>query len=83
MMKIETIKQAEEFIFNYNWYESRSRNQTEELSTLQHCEQIAIQHQHKKLLYRTRAYLTSYYTQANELALAIKIGTKNNLPRTK
>lgn len=77
MMKIETIKQAEEFIFNYNWYESRSRNQTEELSTLQHCEQIAIQHQHKKLLYRTRAYLTSYYTQANELALAIKIGTKN------
>ncbi len=77
MHLINSITQAKDFIFNYNWYESRSRNQEEELVHLEACEYIALQHNEKRLLYRTRAYITNYYTQANNLYYALKIGIEN------
>ena len=74
---ITDIEQANEFIFNYNWYESRSRNQTQEIATLRLCEELAIKQQQYKLLYRTRAYMVSYYTHVNNLLVALEIGNQN------
>ena len=76
-MKLSNINDIEDFILQYNWYESRSRNQEEEIALLRTCEAFALQHNHKKLLYRTRAYITNYYTQVNDLKLAIEIGIEN------
>ncbi|HNM32881.1 MAG TPA: hypothetical protein PKM51_09010, partial [Chitinophagales bacterium] len=76
-MMITDIEQANEFIFNYNWYESRSRNQTQEIATLRLCEELAIKQQQYKLLYRTRAYMVSYYTHVNNLLVALEIGNQN------
>lgn len=73
---ITDIEQANEFIFNYNWYESRSRNQTQEIATLRLCEELAIKQQQYKLLYRTRAYMVSYYTHVNNLLVALEIEIK-------
>ncbi|MEZ5054931.1 MAG: ATP-binding protein [Chitinophagales bacterium] len=77
MQAIETIEQAEQFIFKYNWYEGRSRNQDEEILFLKKCESIAKEQQHFRLLYRTRAYMVSYYSHINELWIALEIGVKN------
>lgn len=76
-MNNTSIQQAEDFIFNYNWYESRSRNQEDEIMLLKQCETVAIQYQHKKLLYRARAYITSYYTHINDLKTALETGNQN------
>jgi signal transduction histidine kinase len=80
---ITDIEQANEFIFNYNWYESRSRNQEQEIEALRNCEALAIEHQQYKLLFRTRAYMTSYYTHINNLIAALEIGNQNYKDCTK
>lgn len=80
---ITDIEQANEFIFNYNWYESRSRNQEQEIEALRNCEALAIEHQQYKLLFRTRAYMTSYYTHVNNLIAALEIGNQNYKDCTK
>lgn len=77
MQAIETIEEAEQFIFNYNWYEGRSRNQDEEILLLKKCENLAKAQQKLRLLYRTRAYLISYYSHINKLHVALEIGVKN------
>lgn len=75
--ELKNIEQAEEYIFNYNWYNARTHNQDEELLRLKQCEKLAIQHGQNKLLYKTRAYILGHYTQSNELNKALDIGNTN------
>lgn len=77
MEHISEIKEAEEFIYNYNWYERKSKNQEDEYKLLKSCEHLALEHKNQKLLCRTRAYLTSYYTQNNKLQEALDLAISN------
>lgn len=77
MKQFTTIEEVDNFICNYNWYESRSRNQHDEYEILKSCEKIAQQENNSKLLCKTRAYLTSYYSQNNNLQAALDVGISN------
>ncbi len=79
MEYISNIEQAEKFIYNYNWFERKSNDQEQEYRLLKNCEELADSNKNKKLLCKTRAFLTSYYAQNNNLQDALDVGIKNYL----
>jgi signal transduction histidine kinase len=79
MERITNIEEAEKFIYDYNWFEQKSNDQEQEYKLLKTCEELAETNKNKKLLCKTRAFLTSYYAQNNNLQDALDIGIKNYL----
>jgi signal transduction histidine kinase len=77
MTKIETLEEAENFIYNYNLYQSKAENQAELYAILKQCEQLSLDNNNGKLLCNTRIFLTGYYTQVNDLENALHIGLDN------
>lgn len=77
MTTINTLEEAENFIYNYDLFKSKAENQIELYDILRKCENISINYGQLKLLCKTRIFLTNYYIQVNDLENALHVGLDN------
>jgi signal transduction histidine kinase/CheY-like chemotaxis protein len=77
MKKISSIDDAEDYIFNYDFFSSLNENKELLLETLKTCEQMAIQYNNDRLLCRTRTYILYLYIEENNLNKASEIAVIN------
>ncbi len=77
MERIRNIEDAKEYIYNFNLYKTKTTEQDVLFNKLALCEQIALEHNEKKLLIHSRIFLTDYYIQINDIHKALKLALEN------